>query len=321
VSIAEYLQHLRTTGIHVTSEGGALRVSARQGALTSDIREQLAARKQEILDFLALAARLGNQQTALVPLQPLGSGSPFFGIAGHNGDVFCYRWLSRAMGTKSPFFGLQPPGYGSNDKPLEDIGQLAEYFARQIGASGLGNSCSLIGYCAGGTVAFELTRRLIDRGFTIQRLVLIGSPHSSWYGPIPQAWARLRMRSQSFCRRLAQAVEQRDVRPITAALAAGFRAMARKPSRDEQRIEDRVRRQVEKATLKAVAAYVPSETQVPTSLVLPGIYVVQTRRSLLRWRAVTPNCEILQASADISNDTMLLEPHAGSIARLLVHDD
>jgi thioesterase domain-containing protein len=319
VSIGEYLQHLRTLGIQVTSEGGALRVSARQGALTPEVREQLAARKQEILDFLALASRLGSQQTALVPLQPEGSGPPFFGIAGHNGDVFCYRWLSRAMGTKSPFFGLQPPGYGSNDKPLEDVGQLAEYFAKQISAAGLGNSCTLIGYCAGGTVAFELARRLVDRGFTIQRLVLIGSPHSSWYGPIPQAWARLRTRSQSLFRRLVQSVAQYDVHPLSDALAAGVRAIARRPSRDEKRVEDRVRQVVEKATLKAVAAYVPAATQVPTSIVLPGTFVVQTRRALLRWRSVTPNCEILQASADISNENMLLELHAGSIARLLNH--
>jgi thioesterase domain-containing protein len=318
VSISGYLRYLQTLGIQVTSDSGALRVSAPHGTLTPEIRQELAARKQEILDFLALASKLGTQQSAMVPLQPLGSGPPYFGIAGHNGDVFCYRWLSRALGTERPFFGLQPPGYGTNDAPLADVGQLAEYFAAQIITSGLGKSCTLLGYCAGGTVAFEVARRLLDKGIAVQDLVLIAAPHSSWYSPFSQACVRLRVRLKALSERFANSISKRDLTPLAGMVLARIRPPAERPN-DDARLEER-RRQVELATLKAVADYTPPRvTGIHGSLVLPGKYVVQTRGSLLRWRKAVPNHCVLQAPPDTSNETMLLEPHAESIAKLLMH--
>jgi thioesterase domain-containing protein len=98
-----------------------------------------------------------------VPLQANGPRVPVFGVAGHNGDVFCYRILAQCLGEEQPFYGLQPPGLDGEGEPLERVQDLAAYFARQILAFRPAGPCTLAGFCAGGTVAFELAQQLAAR--------------------------------------------------------------------------------------------------------------------------------------------------------------
>ena len=108
---------------------------------------------------------VAHQQRAIVPLQPMirteGTRTPIFAVPGHNGDVFCYRALARALGEDQPFYGLQPPGLDGESEPLTRIEDLAAYFAAQIRAFLPQGRCVVIaGFCAGGTVAFELAMPL-----------------------------------------------------------------------------------------------------------------------------------------------------------------
>ena len=60
---SEFLSHLRSLDIRVTLEAGALKVKAPKGALTAELREQLGARKDEILaalDGAAVEVRTGD---------------------------------------------------------------------------------------------------------------------------------------------------------------------------------------------------------------------------------------------------------------------
>ena len=110
MNTAAFLATLRSRDIQVWAEGDQLRCNGPPGALSSELREELRQRKADILKFLDAAASLARQQRAIIPLQPRGARVPVFAVAGHNGDVFCYRALAQHLGEDQPFFGLQPPG-------------------------------------------------------------------------------------------------------------------------------------------------------------------------------------------------------------------
>jgi acyl carrier protein len=59
VSIAEYLAHLAGLDIKIWLESGKLKLNAPDGVLTPELRAELGARKQEIVDFLSRAAAIG----------------------------------------------------------------------------------------------------------------------------------------------------------------------------------------------------------------------------------------------------------------------
>jgi hypothetical protein len=55
-----FLAALRKLDLRVSDEGGRLRVSAPPGVLTAELRDELAARKAETLDFLKYLAGLAD---------------------------------------------------------------------------------------------------------------------------------------------------------------------------------------------------------------------------------------------------------------------
>ena len=52
MSIAEFVSHLRNLDVRLSAEGQRLRLNAPKGVLTDSLRTQIAARKQELLEFL-----------------------------------------------------------------------------------------------------------------------------------------------------------------------------------------------------------------------------------------------------------------------------
>jgi hypothetical protein len=69
-STLEFLSTLRTLGVRLSGEGGRLRCNAPAGVVTSELREELASRKSEILTFLGQA----NLATLADPIEPVARG-------------------------------------------------------------------------------------------------------------------------------------------------------------------------------------------------------------------------------------------------------
>src|SRR5258706_3167650 len=187
----DFLEKLRSRDIQVWAEGNRLRCNAPAGVLTPELRHELRQRKDEILRFLHSAEALAQQQRAIVPLQPRGTGAPVFAVAGHNGDVFCFRAIARHLGADQPFFGLQPPGLDGNPEPLARVKDLAAYFAAQIRKVRPDGPYVIAGYCAGGTIAFELARQLLRDGAAVGVLALFGRPVPTSYRLLPRLRALL----------------------------------------------------------------------------------------------------------------------------------
>jgi amino acid adenylation domain-containing protein len=121
------------------------------------------------------------QPRAVVPLQPRGTRPPIFGVGGPGDSGFCYQALSQVLGTDQPFYGLEPPGLDDATPPLQEVADLADYFSAAIREFHPNGPILIAGYCAGGTVAFELARRLLAQGSNVALLILLASPYPTAY--------------------------------------------------------------------------------------------------------------------------------------------
>jgi thioesterase domain-containing protein len=310
-----FLAELRKRDVQVWADGDSLRCTAPAGVLTPELRDELQQRKSEILLFLRSAAALARQERAVVPLQPHGTRTPVFGVAGHNGDVFCYRALAQHLGDDQPFFGLQPPGLDGRSEPLTRVEDLAAYFAAQIRTFLPHGPYSITGFCAGGGVAFELGRHLLQQGAAVDVIALFGSPHPSCY----RFPTQLR-------RRLAQLKERIDgharaLGSLSPAEFGAYIAEKRRRRKANREAEDAAaldpvlvrRARVERATIAALRRYTPRHFAGRLVLLSPS---GDWRRSAALWRSVAERTEEYFGPAGCDGDTMLLEPHAAAFAAL-----
>lgn len=316
MTAAELLAELRKLDVSVALDGDRLRLDAPAGVLTDEHKRDLAQRKPEVVAFLREAQRLAVQQRAIVPLQVTGTRAPIFAVAGHNGDVFAYRALVQHLAPVQPFFGLQPPGLEEGSTPLTSVEDMARYFAEQIRAFRPAGPLSIAGYCAGGTVAFELARQLTDAGADVTNLILFGAPYCTSYRPlrIRAAQARyLAERSVTHARALLSipATERRQY------LSARLRRLM--PHRAAE-ISDPVlirRRSVEETTMAAVRGYTPAPCGCHLDVMLPYSSWRQSWARPLHWGRSAVSTAVFAGPDDCTGDIMLLPEHAATFAALV----
>jgi thioesterase domain-containing protein len=270
------------------------------------------------VEFLRSAKTIAQQQGAIVPLQPRGTRTPIFGVGGHNGDVFCYRALARHLGDDQPLYGLQPPGLDGDSAPLERIEDLAAYFAAQIRAFHPDGPCILVGYCAGGTIAFELGRQLRREGREILFLGLFGAPYPTRYRRFSMLRADLEERAGRLLGH-AEALALRSLREWPDYIAEWRRI--RGAHQDEQRAAAAdpglvLRGKVERATVAAGARYRPGQFDGRLCLFLPSEDWVHSIDQPLRWQSVAPDSERYFGPQGCAINNILLEPYAATFADL-----
>lgn len=318
--IAELLAELRKRDVYVTLDGEKLRLNAPAGVLGDAQKRELAERKAEIIAFLREAERLSSQQRAIVPLGGSGERTPIFAVAGHNGDVFAYRALAQELGPGQPFFGLQPPGLEEGSEPLTTVEDLARYFATQIRAFRPHGAMSIAGFCAGGTVAFELARELMNNGAKITALLLFGAPYCAAYRPLQQTMARAR----HFANR--SVLHARTLLALPAGERARYlaeRARVLVPSESAEAADPVLIRRgaVEEATLAAVRAYTPSPFPGHIDLMIPNEAWKRSSDQPLRWAAHAASSAVYTGTRDCESDTMLLPAHAATFAAFVAAAD
>jgi thioesterase domain-containing protein len=314
VSAAALLSELRRRDIQLRAEGSELRCSAPAGALTAELHEQLREHKGELLALLASAEILAGQGRAIVPLQGKGIGTPIFGVPGHNGDVFCYRILSQWLGQEQPFYGLQPPGLYAEEIPLARVEHLATYFADQIAQLHRNEPCIVAGFCAGGTVALELARELVNRGTPVRFLALFGCPYPTYFTRHSQLRLALMRILRAGCDLAVRSASDRR-----AYLAAKLVARRRRRALKRDAASDPVlmrRTNVERATLAAVRQHSPRHFRGRVNLFLPGPEWRRSGVAVERWGTVA--AEVREYFGPDASDgaDMLREVHAPAFAQL-----
>ena len=311
------LQELRSRGIRIWADGDQLRCTAPTGVLTPELREQLRQRKTDIVDFLRSAQTLARQERAIVPLQPQGKRAPIFGVPGHNGDVFCYRFLAQQLGNDQPFFGLQPPGADGQREPLTCIEDLAAYFAAQILAYRPDSPYVITGYCAGGTIAFELARQLLEQGATIRFVALFTSPYPTAYRALSQLRQRVagKVERVSTHARALLSLSNRERRQYIIQRLRDQKARRSAPPASPDPVAV-LRARLEAATIVGLRRYAPRHFDGRLSLFLPNKGWLRPGSPMLRWRRVARETEKYVGPDGCHGDHMLLEPHVPVFAGL-----
>jgi thioesterase domain-containing protein len=223
------------------------------------------------------------------------------------------------LGDDQPFYGLQPPGLDGHDEPLTRVEDLAAYFAAQIRAFQPRGPYIIAGYCAGGTVAFELAQQLLRDGAAISFVALFGSPYPAYFRLPTQLWQRLAQQAQRI-RKHAHELASQSWGGRRRYLAEKLREHIARRNAEETRALDPVlvlRAKVERATLSAVRRYTPSHFAGRVSLFLPGRQWLRSGVAAQHWRSVAQRTEEYFGPDDSCHSyDMLREPNAPAFAEL-----
>jgi len=318
VSVAAFLAELRNLDIEVWPDGEQLRCNAPAGSLSPAIRNTLRERKSEIVKFLRAAEAAARQPHAIVPIQPLGTRTPVFAVGGHNGDVFCYRALLRWLGQDQPFFGLRPPGLDREIEPLSTVPQLAAHFAAAIQSVHTSDACVIAGYCAGGAIAFEVAQHLVRNGTRVQFVALFAGRYPAWFRRLGQ----FRHRTAHFIDRLhvhARALANgsfQDRRRYFGEILSHVIASPHAGPTGASAPDDALVTNVQHATMKAICSYTPGYFDGRLILFLPSAKARRPADGLLHWRTHARYIDERCGPDGCEGDTMLLEPHAPTVAQL-----
>jgi thioesterase domain-containing protein len=319
VTTADLLAQLRELDVRVSLDGDRLRLNAPVGVLTDDHKRDLVQRKHEVIAFLREAQRLASQQRAIVPLEAAGTRTPIFAVAGHNGDVFAYRALARHLGADQPFFGLQPPGLDEGSEPLTSIEELAGYFAEQIRAVQPAGPVSIAGYCAGGSIAFELAHQLLRSGVAVTNLILFGAPYCTFYRRLQWTVAVLRhfggrsLMHARVLRTIPVGERSRYLAQRVSQLAEHAASLRQRPAATTDPVLVR-RAAVVQATLAAARAYVPKPCDIHIDFMLPCASWQRSPTRPLRWSRFARSTAIFAGPDGCSSDTMLLPENVATFA-------
>jgi thioesterase domain-containing protein len=253
-----------------------------------------------------------------VPLKAEGRKPPLFGVPGHNGDVFCYVALARHLEADQPLLGVQPPGLDGT-APLRSIEELAAYEVEQIRRYRPRGPYLLAGYCAGGTIVFEVARQLTEARERVAFLGLIGSPFPMTYrrryllAMVPRY---LRRRAQFHLSVLA-----------SGSVADGFRYVRSKigqhadqrlaPTRELHPQLAESRRALERTTIEAIRHYRQRRYAGVIDLFIPSEAWRKDGGRPDLWRTMADGTREHVGPDDCPADEMLTEPHVRTMAEAL----
>ncbi|MFE9858104.1 beta-ketoacyl synthase N-terminal-like domain-containing protein [Streptomyces sp. NPDC005780] len=110
----------------------------------------------------------------LVRLNGATEGRPVFWIHGALAGVESYRTIAERI--DRPFYGIQARGLLTEDAPIEGVTAMAEYYTEAIRSVQPEGPYDVGGFCLGGIVAYEVTRRLQAQGQDVASLTMVDSP-------------------------------------------------------------------------------------------------------------------------------------------------
>jgi thioesterase domain-containing protein/acyl carrier protein len=112
-----------------------------------------------------------NMSSSLVAIQSFGSKQPLFCIHGGGGEVLIYRYLAVELGNDQPLFGLRYPNSENNEKIT--VESLADIYVKEIIKIQPNGPYSLLGFCIGGAIAYEIAQKLIQIGEEVSLLAIL----------------------------------------------------------------------------------------------------------------------------------------------------
>jgi len=113
---------------------------------------------------------------AITPVSPMARKPAVFGVHGGAGTVLFYSALARRLGPERPFYALHAQGLFGHDPVHKSVPEMADAYLRQARDIQPQGPYTLLGYCFGGHVAFEMARRLRAAGEEVTLVGMINAP-------------------------------------------------------------------------------------------------------------------------------------------------
>jgi thioesterase domain-containing protein len=199
---------------------------------------------------------------------------PFFCIAGLGGPTSYLLPLARELGERIPCYGFELPGSDGNEDPLDDVGQIAARFVREVRQIQPHGPYLLSGHSVGGVLAYETGRQLREQGEPVTRVLLLdshlplpGHPAPADNGPV--ALRELVMLRHQFCHAVGECTCGID--PTVPLSRQGARIARALGARNPNAFEDHLLTVlgVYQAGLRAFARYQPPPSDLPVTLIRP----------------------------------------------------
>ncbi len=190
----------------------------------------------------------------MVSLNEGGARQPLFFLhAALVGDGFYARQLATDLGTAQPIYSLTPLGLDGASVP-ETVEEIAETYVREIRRVQPHGPYLLGGFCLSGAVAFEIAQQLKRAGETIALVAVIEAAlHNT--GALGRAAGHC---CRSFAR-LTRLSSRASVSIFLALKRLGGATRVPVWSRPQRLL----RMRVEQSYLRAIAAYVPDNADIP----------------------------------------------------------
>jgi amino acid adenylation domain-containing protein len=118
----------------------------------------------------------GSPDPWLVPLRPDGAGPPAILIHPIEGTLTGYVALASLLGIDRPIWGIRAAGLEEGESSSATVEEMAARYVDAVLTMRWTAPYHLIGWSMGGLIAYEMARRLVDRGERVEFLAVIDQP-------------------------------------------------------------------------------------------------------------------------------------------------
>ncbi|AKT36703.1 hybrid non-ribosomal peptide synthetase/type I polyketide synthase [Chondromyces crocatus] len=157
-------------------------------------------RRSKLLVPLHDGGSLASQRDAALSLHT--AAQPLFLIHPIGGTVMTYRPLAGFLGASLPVFGIRASGTAPGEAILDDITEIAARYVKELRAHQPYGPYRIGGHSAGGVIAYEVVRQLLEAGQNVAFLTLIDTPSLD-------GLRRLRVETTADLRRYAETFRER----------------------------------------------------------------------------------------------------------------
>jgi arthrofactin-type cyclic lipopeptide synthetase C len=270
----------------------------------------------------------------LVPLRPAGTLPPLFAVHTGGGTVEYLRALADHLDARLPLYGLEASGWIDADPPIRSIREMADRYVAAIRTVQPKGPYRLVGYSAGGLVAYAMAEHLSGMGETVEFLGIIDTRADMGTEPgFFEAITRLidqpeaGMAEAVFFRQsfehlvpaearaeFEQVAERRDIAEMLAFYRRAGVDVGEFKDLDPQALGRVLRVLV--ATLAAVAGYRPSAQPVPATVFYSAEGPGATHPAM-GWDAYVEPERLRTVAVEGSHLGMMLPPHVAGLGQAI----
>lgn len=134
-----------------------------------------------------LSGRINGTAQASFEFNPLikiknnAKGKNIFFVHPGGGDVFCYTHLANELKSNMNFYGIKAYGLDDGTQALNSYKKMAEKYIDGILKIQKEGPFIIAGFCAGGTIAFEIAQKLKQINKEVSLVILVDSLASDFY--------------------------------------------------------------------------------------------------------------------------------------------